>query len=866
MTEKPEKKKLQEKIRTLEAKVKSLLEKNRSLQDKLTCCRMIFENAGDGISVYENFHENRHANLADCNPAYAKMAGRTREELLREGNICKFMQSQGFDEESGNIQEKMKNAQPFEGVYSWIRPDGKENYTQYHAVPIKDSDGIRVVSTERDITLSRKAEKALQEREKWAWTLLNATQDAALLLKPEGTILALNKHAEKRLAREGQDIVSMNGYDLLPSKLAKKLRSFNDTAVRMKSALQFRDENQGTIFHHHVYPVMDDGGNVEMLAVYAREITDKTGANKELKEKEELYRCLVDALPQCMFQLDKNHTIQFVNNNLLEMANLTLEECMGKTAYDFFPLPLADKYMEEDRWVLKTGEIFHGIQQVVMPHMGEIRDIEITKFPVRDPEGNITGIQALFWDITDKKEMAQSLTESELRYSTMMEISPDPVFIVGDTNFHILFANNAAVNLMRAQDADALIGTQLIDNIDPGIFSAPKNRQCMKYSRVKNPVFTCTLRDFSGGMRMLETTMGKVVYKNENAWILMVKDITERWIAEKALTESEEKYRVLIENTNEGVAVLQNEYLRFLNSSFKHMTGYDEKELTTQKAIHFVQEDHRKHVSNTVKKYIKGETQDEYITMQVIVKNKKNIWVRVNLAKSNWEGKPALVVFMQDINEIKAFQDSLTKSLKEKEVLLREVHHRVKNNLQVISGMLYLSGAKIDIPEAVEALHEARHRIHNLALIHTQLYESDEFDRIDIQTHISRLVQNLSMVYKKEGRMIVHNISPCDVKLSLTQAIPCALVLNEIVSNSFKYGFTGLETGKIEISCKRLDNNMVSFRVWDNGVGIPEDIDINSDKSVGLKLVRDIIVRQLKGDIRINRENGTEVEFEFSIL
>ena len=209
-------------------------------------------------------------------------------------------------------------------------------------------------------------------------------------------------------------------------------------------------------------------------------------------------------------------------------------------------------------------------------------------------------------------------------------------------------------------------------------------------------------------------------------------------------------------------------------------------------------------------------------------------------------------------------EEKVQASLKEKELLLQEIHHRVKNNLQIISSLLDMSSMRIADIQAVHFFEDARDKIHSMALIHSQLYRSDRFDRIDMRDHIQELLNYLSYIYDKRC-----NITPIvhaeDVHLSINQAIPCTLILNELISNAYKHAFKDEQKGSIEISMKVVDNLFI-LSIRDNGDGFPAGMDVYKTDSLGLKLVRNLVQKQLRGRVEILQTEFTEFVIQFEVI
>jgi len=215
-------------------------------------------------------------------------------------------------------------------------------------------------------------------------------------------------------------------------------------------------------------------------------------------------------------------------------------------------------------------------------------------------------------------------------------------------------------------------------------------------------------------------------------------------------------------------------------------------------------------------------------------------------------------VLMQDDTERRIAEERIRASLKEKEVLLKEVHHRVKNNLQIISSLLNLQSKYIKDDQALEMFKESRNRIRSMTLIHEKLYRSKDLANIDVAEYIQNLSSNLFRSYSA-GRISLRT-QVDDILLGVDTAIPCGLIINELVSNSLKHAFPDKQ-GEILVDLHR-DNGKFTLRVRDNGVGFPEHVDFRNTDSLGLQLVC-TLTDQLDGEIELDRAGGTEFRITF---
>jgi two-component sensor histidine kinase len=219
----------------------------------------------------------------------------------------------------------------------------------------------------------------------------------------------------------------------------------------------------------------------------------------------------------------------------------------------------------------------------------------------------------------------------------------------------------------------------------------------------------------------------------------------------------------------------------------------------------------------------------------------------------------------RDITDRKHAEEKLVASLLEKEVLLREIHHRVKNNLQLISGLLDMTRMRSSDTSTNSILTDMMLKIQTMAQIHTRLYESKQFGKISITGQFRDQVTALSNIYSHQGHEIRCEINLQEVFLPVDQALPCALVVNEILSNAYKHAFKGRKQGTIDISVLQ-ENGQIRITVRDDGVGLPVNFDISRSNSLGLKLIRTLVQHQLKGSLTLKSQNGTEISLEFPVI
>lgn len=338
-------------------------------------------------------------------------------------------------------------------------------------------------------------------------------------------------------------------------------------------------------------------------------------------------------------------------------------------------------------------------------------------------------------------------------------------------------------------------------------------------------------------------------------------DIDSQKKLEEALKKSERTFRELIERANDGIAIIQDKKFKYVNKKLTEMHGYPAGEMCGDYFHHYISEAEKSKVIDRNQRRTKGESVPTIYQSEILTKKGKTIPVEFNAGMVTYNGKPANLVLVRDITERKKAEDILKKSLKEKDVLLREIHHRVKNNMQIMSSLLRLQAAGTKDKMAKKILQESRGRIYTMALVHEKLYQSKDLSNIDMGRYIQVFVPHLFHTFDASAQKISLHMQCESVELDITRAIPCGLIINELVSNAIKHAFPGDRKGKMCIDLCR-EKGKIIFGVKDNGVGLPEHVDVRQSETMGFQIVNDL-VKQLRADMKIISENGIKFEIDF---
>src|SRR3990172_10689727 len=344
-----------------------------------------------------------------------------------------------------------------------------------------------------------------------------------------------------------------------------------------------------------------------------------------------------------------------------------------------------------------------------------------------------------------------------------------------------------------------------------------------------------------------------------------VEERVERKRADEALRESERKYHALAELSPVGIFRTDAEGdCTYINERWQKITGLTLEEVLGKGWEQSLHPDDRNRISEEWYQAVREHRpfKSEY---RFLNRDGTTTWVlgQAIIERTNSERVANYIGTITDITERKHAEEQLKESLREKEILLREIHHRVKNNMQVISSLLMLQEELSEDEKVIEMLKDSQNRIISMALIHEKLYRSENFSRIDLKEYIDDLVSGLFQSYGISEDKVALNINAENVLLGIDSAIPCGLIINQLVSNSLKHAFPEYESGEINILIHSTDEDMIELSIGDNGIGIPEDLDFRRTESLGLRIVNVLVENQLHGEITLNRDRGTKFKIKF---
>ena len=469
----------------------------------------------------------------------------------------------------------------------------------------------------------------------------------------------------------------------------------------------------------------------------------------------------------------------------------------------------------------------------------------------------LLSIIILFAFIIKSLKTRTFLREENNKTKVLAEISPIATIMFDiDT---VLFMNLSASKL-TGYSFEELKSKKILDIIHSGYKSLVEvilnneNKKGLKREEIK-------IITKSGYEKWVELWIDCVNIEKKSVSVLTAIDISVRKDIEDALFESEQRYKYIIDTTNEGVALVDKKgVLIFLNQRLATIFGYNMEELLGRSFFDFMDEEWKNIAITKLRERYKVEK--ELFEFKFLKKNGEELWTQISASpyfeNNRYIGSIAMIL---DNSDRKKTEKELNNLIKQKEQLIKEIHHRLKNNLTLIMSVINIQMRRSKNEQVICNLEDVRGRIKTISDIHERLYLSNDYINIDIKKYITDLINFINGNYVCPEKNINIKIEVDDLKISVSKSISIGLIINELVTNSIKYAFQNVENGEILLSLKNYNNKYVLV-VKDDGVGIKDGFDFKNCETTGLKIVNSLIT-QLCGDVEVNVQEGFEIKISF---
>lgn len=590
---------------------------------------------------------------------------------------------------------------------------------------------------------------------------------------------------------------------------------------------------------------------------------------------------VIECLPDATFAIDCKGKVIVWNRAIEKMTGTLKDDIIGEGNYTPAKLIYGErrpclvdlignensKFISNYDFIYREGKKLYAEIFVPSFYNNKGAYLWITASPLLNDKGQRCGAIESISDITERKKEEIRLKKSENHLNTVVESAAD-VIITTDAKGNILYYNDRMKNIF-GYSKEEIIGeklTILIQDKYKKLYTDEfKNLEvCREHPYMSKTIKTIGLRK-DGTEFPFEVSLSTWKSVENNYFTVIIRDITSREQVNEALSVSEEKYRAFFESDPDYAILIDSKgVIADVNQAAMHISGLSKEELVGKnfQDLNIFHEDELTLHKKIFSKVLNREKITPY-EARIINKNGSVMWVLNSSTTITKDDKINYVLVIgSDISELKKAEIKLKSSLNEKEVLLREIHHRVKNNLQIISSLLNLQEFYVkEDPIAVNVLKESKNRVLSMAMIHEMLYQSKNLSHINIPNYIKNLISNLVYSYGYDSNFkTILNVE--EIMLNIETSIPVGLIIGELVSNSLKYAFPNNQKGKITLSLEYC-NKEYKLVISDDGIGLPPEFDFKNVKStLGFKLVNSL-VEQLDGSITLEKNTGTQFTIKF---
>jgi PAS domain S-box-containing protein len=652
--------------------------------------------------------------------------------------------------------------------------------------------------------------------------------------------------------------------DLIHTQDREQLLKWDHDALAKRSNLDYEFRiilRDGTIRWLHQYAQVtyaEDGSPLRMLGTL-QDITEHKLDEEALRASEARFVTIFNSSPNpiALARLSDNRMMD-VNSAWEKLTGWKKDEAIGKNPSE---LNLWSDLSEREHLValVKERGAIQGIEIRSRIRSGAtLHQLMSAEFVTLQGEPCLLSITQ---DITERKRTEEALRESESLYRSLVETSPDSIMFA-DLEGKVITANQPALDVLGYPNLESIVGKSTFN------FIAPIDRErsmqnallVLEKGSISNVEYLIQRRDGSTFPGELSVALVRDAVGKPRGFIAITHDLSEHKQAEQALRDSETLYRSLVDTSPDAIVFtsLDGKVL-MTNQKTLDMSGFSGSQFFTGTNMvdFFAPEDQANVIARIATLFEQGAISNtEYRLI-----HQKGHAVPVEISSAlvrDADGNPrGFLGVIRDITERKRQEDQRAASLREKETLLKEIHHRVKNNLQIISSLLNLQTEYIRDPRTAEVLLDSQNRVRSMALVHERLYRSEDIARVNFAEYLEELTIQLGRAYPI-GHMARFEIEATGIFLEPDTAVPCGLIVNELISNSLKYAFTKFDkvvTPCIQIRMEQFKAGGMVLSVRDNGTGLPEEFSLGKTSTLGLQLVNGL-ARQLGGTVEFANDHG----------
>lgn len=784
-----------------------------------------------------------------------------------EIEVGKNMLSYISDEE---LRKSLKSDcnEALEGHYfDCVRKYGNENVpeqyweSRFSPINAKNSSVVGLTVYVTNITQKVKAEKEITLEKKLSDSIINSLPGVFYLYNKEGKFYRWNENFEKVTGystKEMEDVHPLNFFDddekeLLSERIENVFLSGEDNVEA-----NFLTKNGSKIPYYFTGAAINYKGEECLLGV-GIDISEQKKIEKEISFEKYLSDAVINSLPGVFYLFNKDGKYLRWNDNLEKISNYSAEEIESAHPLDFVA--------EEEKELLteKIANVFVSGGDNIEAHL-LTKDGDKIPFYFTGASMNYRGEECLLGvgiDISQQKQAEKKHEKVLQQLQTHLHNSPLGV-VEYDSDLNMIGWSKRCEEIFGWKEAEILNkhALEIIYEPDKG-----------KTEGVVRELSTGSVdsnishnRNYTKSGKVIDCIWYNSVVKDSSGEIItvmsLVEDVTEKKKVEEQIKQSEKRYRTLISNSPYCIHEIDlSQRISSMNKAGLEMMEIDKEEdiIGSLYGETVEKEEEFKRICNLFKLALKGES----LEFEIEVGEGKYFLSSFIPILNNENEVQRVMGITQDITERKKSAEIIKNSLKEKTTLLSEIHHRVKNNLAIVSGLLQLQMNEVKDEKVTIAFEQSINRIISIAMVHELMYKSPNLSSINVHSYLEMLIPAITASILDERKNIDFNIEIEEYELNISEAIPIGLLLNELITNSCKYAFNESKDGCITIKLSGKENEL-TILYEDNGNGFDKDKDFNTPKNLGLNLIH-AQLQQLHAEYQVDTNSRFKLEFTFLI-
>lgn len=891
-----------EELTVLNEELNSALEEQQAANEELAATMEEFESTNDELNATTQ-------SLLATQKALKESEEKFRHMFLEHHAIMLLI-----DPEKGSIVDANKSAENFYGYkhdellamnirdINTLRPDEiklemekaaneERNYflfphrlasgdirmMEVYSSPVTVNGQIVLFSVIHDITERITAENALRENESRLRSYIDNAPYGVFISDETGKFLEVNPVASLITGYREEELCSMRILDLVPED--NRARTENHFTQVVKTG---RADGELSFVHRdgsrRFWSVAAVRLSPNLFMGFAQDITARKQAEEDLQERMKELHCLYDI---SLMMMEPDISIDEVLRQTTERIPSAFRHPENTAARIVFEnLSFTSENYSETRWMITSPIILNRkpVGSLNVCYLDNSGSNNSSPF-LHEEKQLIAAVSERIGHIIERIRSHEELQARNTQLDLALSAGNMGTWEWEISDGRVTWGGQHAA--LYGTTIDEFGGT--IEDVQSFVHPEDRQQGIDKYLQTVNEGsdFDNTYRIINpdGEIRWMHS-YGKPVYKNEVRVSIIgtTRDITGEVLAEEALQRSEELYRMMLEKSPSGIAVINdNSKYIYANDEFCNITGYPPEEIIGKDFFVFLSDESKLLAIDRYKKRQRGEAvPDRY----EFIFNKKSGERRTGEVRSavyiDSDGHVNSMIQIIDITGRKKAEDALLVAIQEadilrekaeqatrdKDLLLKEVHHRIKNNMNTIMSLLSLQAGTVADQAASAALDDARSRVQSMMVLYDKLYRSDILTTLSLQEYLPPLVNEIVSMFPR-GNSIDVDTSVDDIVLDPKKLFPIGIIVNELVTNSMKHAFTGRDSGRITVSAVSA-GSAVTMTIQDDGIGLPESVHIDSSGGFGIRLVS-ILAEQLSGRTRIDREEGTKFTIEFNV-